>query len=199
VLYAATGEIVRRYPCDVGSVGPSHRLLAAYHSGDAARETDVRVLRTVDDCRPACTAADEVVAWPSCSSGDPSPPVSIAPASMYSMAARDNGVPVLRALYNLRIPACSAFGDILAIRVEAPVTVVAVPGIGALPSPTADDLRREFVLLADDGSLRVAAVESFRADWEAVAVSGARPVLARPVCARSMGGSFPAAAAGLLL
>ena len=106
---------------------------------------------------------------------------------MSGKASGETAVPLLGAADPRRMLACRDIEGIVADRVGALDTVGTSVRIGAaLSSPTADDFRRVFVLLTDDDGLRVAVVESFRADCETVAESGTRPEVARRVFARAI-------------
>ena len=89
-------------------------------------------------------------------------------ASLLNKAARETGVPALGAVHCLRLSACLALDGIVAVRVDVLVTVGVRAGIDALSSLIAEDLRRVFVLLADDEGLRVMIAGSSSADWKAV-------------------------------
>jgi len=117
---------------------------------------------------------------------------------LLNKAARETGVPALGAVDCLRLSACLALDGIVAVRVDALVTVGVRAGTGALSSPIAEDLRRVFVLLTDDEGLRVAIAGSSSAGWKTV-MSRARAAVDRRMCSRAMGASFPASdAEGLL-
>jgi hypothetical protein len=191
VLDAGTGEIVPRDPCDVGEVGPSPPFLVVSDLGRAARDTAIRAPGAADDLRSACAAADGAGPRSSCCCGNSTPLAWIDSASLVNKAARETGVPALGAVDCLRLSACLALDGIVAVRVDVLVTVGVRAGTGALSSPTAEDLRRVFVLLTDDEGLRVAIAGSSSAGWKAV-MYRARAAVDRRMCSRAMGASFPA-------